>query len=974
MQTVSFRVKPYAHPKYKFVVRAKMGGKWKRSYFQNEEQAVSYAREQNALLLQRSEATRPDHSKRKAQKGTARNAQNPRDGTTRSSSSTTLPRHAVVILGMHRSGTSALGGALDIAGVNFGPRLAPAGKDNEKGYWEHPEIVNLHEELLGQLSSSWNNDAPMPSNWVKSGIAQDIQLLLRGVLERDFSGLVLFGLKDPRMCRLMPLWFPIFEKLQIRPHFILAVRHPWEVAQSLAKRDSLSPAKSYLLWLQHTLEAEIATRPFVRSFVSYDALLENPVAVLTRLRNDLGLRLPLPAHMRISLPKFLETALRHHRSRTRAKEANAIPSLAREVYEVLSANSTSAEISEKVSQLAKQFERGSSLFLPRINLLESEIANLDRQIPDEDAAGSESLVRLEVFRPGAKGYSETDLDARYFKGRSWKLLTIDLPATPGRVDRPLRIDPASYPAVIDLAEIAVKRAATGEVLWAASSENDFADFEVGGTACRLFHERYLRILSFGADPQLLLPAATVPLLKTPTRLELSILVDNRLETISSSVTAMQKQAEWKARTAADPSLVVYVDDGKGFVENHSLRAPLQMDIMQTIRFDDFEAFCMRDSVRLRIDPIDRPAAIGIASIRIIRNADDSVLYAAEDAQAFATIGLSEGLTNHRSGNNLVLLATNSDPQLYLAPITGITSTNLRLEITLEVQSASPELLRRYRHVLQERELLAPELEHGKAKLAELEAASRVWEQTFSALRNSLEGSQVQAGQLVSKAEENVLEISRLEKELEDRRAAFKQLSDENAARESEVHALQALVYQERAASAKLAADLESSQFQAGQLVSKAQEGALEISRLEKELEDRRAAFKQLSDENAARVAAFESEVHALQALVDQERAASAKLAVDLQSERLRAQERQAAIESAGEQIKTLHFEIADLHDLVAENRGQVRELSARLEAERTQNSGQVSELSAQLEAERTQNSGQVSELSAQLEAERTQNS
>ena len=107
--------------------------------------------------------------------------------------------------------------------------------------------------------------------------------------------------------------------------------------------------------------------------------------------------------------------------------------------------------------------------------------------------------------------------------------------------KPLRIDPASYPAVIDIAEIALKRPSTDEILWAAAGSREFAALTVGGTACCLAHESYLRILSFGNDPQLLLPQSTTALGDAPLRLELSILVDPSPQAISASLAAMQTE-------------------------------------------------------------------------------------------------------------------------------------------------------------------------------------------------------------------------------------------------------------------------------------------------------------------------------------------------------------------------------------------------------------------------------------------------
>ena len=64
-------------------------------------------------------------------------------------------QHAIVVLGMHRSGTSAMAGVLQRLGVDLGSRLTPGDADNPKGYWEHTELVDIHDRLLRSLSSRW---------------------------------------------------------------------------------------------------------------------------------------------------------------------------------------------------------------------------------------------------------------------------------------------------------------------------------------------------------------------------------------------------------------------------------------------------------------------------------------------------------------------------------------------------------------------------------------------------------------------------------------------------------------------------------------------------------------------------------------------------------------------------------------------------------------------------------------------------
>jgi hypothetical protein len=273
----------------------------------------------------------------------------------------------VCVLGMHRSGTSALCGAFDLLGVDFGKQLMPATDANEKGHWEHAEIVRAHERLLSSLESFWDDDDLLPSDWIEREITREIQSDLIRILERDFAHSSLFGLKDPRMCRLMPLWLPIFRTLRVEPHFVLVVRHPWEVAESLAKRDEIEHPKSYLLWLEHVVQAESATRGHQRSFLCYEELMDNPVAILGELREQLRVDLREPSEIQASLRHFLDPSLRHHQLNKESSDKLSSPvlQLALNFYETIRNASTSREITRKLELLGAEFVRRRVFFHPR---------------------------------------------------------------------------------------------------------------------------------------------------------------------------------------------------------------------------------------------------------------------------------------------------------------------------------------------------------------------------------------------------------------------------------------------------------------------------------------------------------------------------------------------------------------------------------------------------------------------------------
>jgi hypothetical protein len=180
---------------------------------------------------------------------------------------------ALVVLGMHRSGTSALTGMLHHLGIPLGEQLMRATPDNPRGYWEHSDIVRAHERLLATLGWAWDDIRSLPVGFERGEVARAAERELSTLLYRDFAGAQFWGLKDPRLCRLMPLWASLFAAERVEPHHLLALRHPLDVAASLEARDGIGVARAQMLWLGHLLDAERATRGTKRVIVHYEDLV-----------------------------------------------------------------------------------------------------------------------------------------------------------------------------------------------------------------------------------------------------------------------------------------------------------------------------------------------------------------------------------------------------------------------------------------------------------------------------------------------------------------------------------------------------------------------------------------------------------------------------------------------------------------------------------------------------------------------------
>lgn len=243
---------------------------------------------------------------------------------------------AVIVLGVHRSGTSALAGLLARLGVDAGPHLLRSDRNNPTGYWEHSGIVRLHDELLEALGSGWDDIRPLPAGWELGWEATAAGQGLKALIRRDFDTSDWWLVKDPRMCRLMPIWLELLADLDANPSFVIAARHPAEVAASLQRRDGIPEARGTHLWLQHMIAAEHWTRGYPRLVVPYDQLLKDQGSVVARISATLGLPLPLTDRTGSTIDDFVSSDLKHHHAANAAPtEPNPLIDLARSVYDDL---------------------------------------------------------------------------------------------------------------------------------------------------------------------------------------------------------------------------------------------------------------------------------------------------------------------------------------------------------------------------------------------------------------------------------------------------------------------------------------------------------------------------------------------------------------------------------------------------------------------------------------------------------------
>lgn len=221
------------------------------------------------------------------------------------------PGRLVLVLGMHRSGTSTLARGLRVLGVALGKNLLPAHPCNPKGFFEDAGLYALNKALLAQLGLTWRSPEAPDTAALRRLAAGPPGVTALSLLREKSAGQAIPGLKDPRMSRLLPFWRPVLAASGLRAHCCIALRHPESVAHSLWQRDRLDAEHSHALWLAYLLDALEGSAGLPRLLTDYGLLLHRPERQLQRLGHFLDLPLD-PAELTLFADDFLDKTLCHH--------------------------------------------------------------------------------------------------------------------------------------------------------------------------------------------------------------------------------------------------------------------------------------------------------------------------------------------------------------------------------------------------------------------------------------------------------------------------------------------------------------------------------------------------------------------------------------------------------------------------------------------------------------------------------------
>lgn len=250
-----------------------------------------------ALLRQFAEETRVDLSLQRSDNAVKLEGADRNRGT------------ALVVLGMHRSGTSALTRVLNLCGAYLPDKLRPPKLGaNDKGFWEAEDIIDLNERMLGNLGGAWHRVSftlPEAGSFFEEFV-HDAQV----VVDSEYGDNETILIKDPRIGILAPLWHKALADSGYHPVYVVPVRNPLEVANSLHARGDMSVRNGMTLWCEYMKRiADFAGTGADVMYIRFEDIFLDWRELVGRISDRLDIRLDINSRAS-EVDEFLDPALR----------------------------------------------------------------------------------------------------------------------------------------------------------------------------------------------------------------------------------------------------------------------------------------------------------------------------------------------------------------------------------------------------------------------------------------------------------------------------------------------------------------------------------------------------------------------------------------------------------------------------------------------------------------------------------------
>ncbi len=327
-------------------------------------------------------------------------------------------RACLLVLGMHRSGTSAVTRTLNLLGSCLPKTVSGFGRGNEGGHWEPAPLVLLHDSMLAEAGSRWDDWRVFDPELIGFKRARYFKSEIKRHIVEEYGEAPLIVLKDPRICRFAGFYQEMLGELDVEPLFVLTHRNPLAVIASLQERDNMTRGFASLLWLRHVLDAEFATRGRPRAFVSYEEFLDGWRKQARQIAQALSLSWPRPQEEAAAeIENHLSYDLQHHDAAMSTLEADPeVVGWIKTAYRALCGLSQQANSEAALAALDRvrvEFEAAALVFgeatFPELNARERRLTNARDRFAGEAQQAVADVQRLNSESQSDKSWLETIL-------------------------------------------------------------------------------------------------------------------------------------------------------------------------------------------------------------------------------------------------------------------------------------------------------------------------------------------------------------------------------------------------------------------------------------------------------------------------------------------------------------------------------------------------------------------------------------
>jgi len=312
----------------------------------------------------------------------------------------------IIVLGMHRSGTSLLSRILNLMGCYFGTEDVTLARqpDNPKGFWERTDVIAINDIILTAAGGSWWDVESLNFHSIAGTDLAYIQEQIGNIVLKMDAHRPWF-IKDPRMCLTLSYWLPFLEC----PMFLISNRSPIKSTQSLHARNSIPIAYSLLLWEYYMVSMFQNIGNYRRHHVDYEQILKTPFESCKGLYELLiasgvsGLRMP----NRHEVEAFVDPTLCHYQDKKAAQAVLLSASqqtLATALHEGLLMDTMTCDQKILLNMIRQEKNKG--------NWVESLFATSQRGVPPNKTSPAALINCLEARYTDLKT-QHANLEARY---------------------------------------------------------------------------------------------------------------------------------------------------------------------------------------------------------------------------------------------------------------------------------------------------------------------------------------------------------------------------------------------------------------------------------------------------------------------------------------------------------------------------------------------------------------------------------